>query len=114
MEVEDWDEEQYGPLDLDAVRARYQPPWHFRIRRSCCEPHTPFGTSGVARTYYVVSGRMLISDGPRTWALAKNQALSLPAGSFTITYPEPVEHIRVLELPERAWEGEKRLREAKS
>jgi len=105
----DWDEHALGPLDLEAVRALYQPVYHFRIQQDRYEEHAAFSSSDVAMTFYVLTGRMQVSDGTATYVLGTGQYVSLPSGSYTITYPEFVEHICVLELPEQVWPHEKEL-----
>lgn len=35
--------------------------------------------------------------------------MALPEGRYTITYPEIVEHVSVLALPEQVWAHEKEL-----
>ena len=111
MRVEDWDERTQGNLDLEIVRSLYQPVFRFRVQQHRYDSHTPFLSSGVARTYYVLSGQMHVSDGHLTYTIREKQYMSLPRGVYTITYPEAVEHICVLELPEQAWAIEKKLYE---
>lgn len=109
MKVETWDEESRGPLDVEAVRSLYKPVHHFRVQHDRYSAHTPFLSTGVARTYYVLCGQMQVSDELSTFTLREMQYVALPQGTYTICYPEPVEHIRVLELPMQAWAYEKTL-----
>jgi mannose-6-phosphate isomerase-like protein (cupin superfamily) len=111
MNVETWNEETQGPFSLEAIRSLYQPSHHFRIQRHRYEAYTPFKSWSVAHTYYVLSGTMRIDDGAQTYALQARQSISLPKGNYTITYPEAVDLVKVLELPEQAWEAERRHHE---
>jgi len=111
ISVLNWNELTQGHLHLEAVRALYQPAHHFRVQQHRSEAHTPFLSSGEARTYYVLFGRMEIQDELSSYSVQAGQYVRLPKGTFTISYPSPVDHIRVLELPEQAWEHEGKLYE---
>ncbi len=109
MKVEIWREAIHGPLNIETVISLYQPAHHFRVQQALHSAHTPFLSKGVVRTYYVLSGEMQISDGSLAFTLREWQYITLPEGTYTISYPEAVEHICVLELPMEAWAHEKTL-----
>jgi mannose-6-phosphate isomerase-like protein (cupin superfamily) len=109
VKVETWDEEHRGPLNVDVVRSLYTPVHHFRVQQGRHSAHTPFLSTGVARTYYVLAGQMHVNDGLSTFTIKEKQCITLPLGTYTISYPEGVEHICVLELPMQAWAHEKIL-----
>jgi hypothetical protein len=109
ISVLNWDERAEGHLDLEAVRARYQPVHHFRVQQGRSDAHTPFSSSGVARTYYVLIGQMEIQDGFSSYSIQAGQYVRLPEGTYTVSYPEPVAYVSVLELPEQVWAQEKSL-----
>ena len=109
ISVLNWDERAQGRLDLEAVRALYQPEHHFRVQRDRSDAHAPFLSSGLARTCYVLIGRMEIQDEFSNYSIQAGQYVRLPEGAYTFTYPNPVELVYVLELPEQVWEHEKNL-----
>jgi mannose-6-phosphate isomerase-like protein (cupin superfamily) len=109
MKVETWNEGSHGPLNIETVRTLYQPVHHFRVQQALYSAHTPFLSTGVARTYYVLSGLMQVSVGSLAFTLREKQYITLPQGTRTIGYPEAVEHICVLELPMEGWAHEKTL-----
>jgi mannose-6-phosphate isomerase-like protein (cupin superfamily) len=91
------------------VRSLYTPVHHFRVQQTRYSAHTPFLSTGVARTYYVLAGQMHVKDELSTFTIREKQHITLPPGTYTISYPEAVEHICVLELPMQAWAHEKKL-----
>lgn len=111
ISVLDWDERAKGHLNLEAVRALYQPVHHFRVQQNRSDAHTPFLSGGVARTYYVLIGRMEIQDELSGYSIRAGQYARLPKGTYTVSYPEPVDYVYVMELPEQVWEYEKTLYE---
>ncbi|SFG77798.1 hypothetical protein SAMN05518865_11861 [Duganella sp. CF458] len=111
INVQVWNEQTLGKLDIETVRALYQPYYRFRVQQAKYNPHTPYPESGVARTYYVVAGRMTVQDGPTTYVLESGQFVSLPRGTYTLHHPDGVEFIKVLMLSEQVWEHEKNLYE---
>jgi hypothetical protein len=101
---QNWNVETMGPLDLEAVKARHQPDFKFRVQQRRARPHTPFiSTSAVPQSIYVISGSLNIAreraeDG---LALHAHQFMDLPPGLWWMSYPEEVDFILALELPSK-------------
>jgi hypothetical protein len=112
--IETWDKQALGPLTLESVKARHQPAWHFRIQQHHYEAHTPYSSTGVARTYYVVSGQCAITveGNLNSHVVESNQFLRIPAGTNLISHSGPLDIIVVLELPEPVWQSERALHTA--
>lgn len=103
-----WDAELLGPLTLEAVKGQHQPAYKFRVHQYRHGVHTPFSGGAVAHTLYVISGTCLVTiqATAESCTLAAGEFLVMPEGSYIMAFPEPVEIIKVLELPPAAWPQE--------
>lgn len=96
---------RFGPISLDAVRARYVPPEKYRITRSIILPGGIWGGSRRRSTVYIVSGSCVFAFDSDEWKLMPGDVAELPEGSyrFWVEGETEGEYIQVFELPENLW-----------
>jgi len=105
IQPQTWNGDASGPITLEAVAALHQPAYKFRTHKIRSNPHTPFCGTGVAFTLYVLSGSCTVA---RDWTsqpitLRAGEFCRTPGGEYVMSFPEPIEYIKVLELPEQVW-----------
>jgi hypothetical protein len=108
-QLQHWDADKFGVLNLDSVRARHKPEHKFRIQQRRSNPYPQFPSiEAVSKAIYVISGSMEVAseEGLEVLVIRGNQFVDLAPGRYLITYVEAVEWIYVLELPPQVWRVE--------
>lgn len=105
IELKNWNVEKFGQLTPEAVMAQHQPAYKFRVSHRKSAPHTPFGGASVGFTMYVLSGSCTVA---LDWTLQPlplraGEFCRIPRGRYVMYFPEPIEYVKVLELPEEIW-----------
>lgn len=99
-----WDTEKLGPLSLEAVTLLHQPALRYLIKKQNSAAHTPFSGGGVNLTLYVISGSCTVAldHASQPVLVGEGEFCKIPEGAYVMSFPEPVEIIKVFELPEKA------------
>lgn len=96
-----WDIEYGGPLNVQAVRERFQPPSHFRIGSYRYPSGTRIHGSMQASRCFVLRGECRYEFDAGTTTLACGEFADLPAGSYLLEVggADEVEIVLCWELP---------------
>ena len=105
IELQIWNAEKFGQLTPEAVIAQHQPACKFRVNHQNSPPHTPFSGTSVGFTMYVLSGSCTVALDwtSQPLLLSACEFCRVPRGGYVMSFPEPIEYIKVLELPEEVW-----------
>jgi hypothetical protein len=101
-----WNEGEYGPMSLEAIRLQFQPETRYRVSWNKYPASASFIGWSLARRDYIVSGDCTISVAGHSWDLSAGHFADLPEGdfSFSVSGDSPVKLISVWELPESFWQ----------
>ena len=79
-----WDTPRLGTLSEESLRARFQPPSHYRVSARTYPPGERVPGAARTGTIFVIAGRCEFVVGPWSAELGAGEFVSFPAGDFVL------------------------------